>query len=66
MFMFKFCPKILLLSETRTIIDMSDAELAIDNYNLIRLDSYNRHTGGVAIYLHNSMTYKEVQTFYKH
>lgn len=45
----------LFLSETRTISNMSDNELSIPNYNLYRIDSQNRHTGGVACYILSSI-----------
>jgi exonuclease III len=52
----EFKPKMLFLSETRTIEAMSDKELEIHNYSLMRCDAANRHTGGVAIYVHNSIS----------
>ena len=45
----------LFLSETRTISNMNDNELSIPNYALYRIDSQNRHTGGVACYIHSSI-----------
>lgn len=48
-------PKIFFLSETRTIENITDNELKIENYYLLRCDSKNRHTGGVAVYLHHSV-----------
>lgn len=49
-------PKIILLSETRTIENMNISELAIKGYNLFRCDAINRHTGGVAIYLSENIS----------
>ena len=43
------------LSETRTIASMTDGELSISDYVLFRCDSHNRQTGGVAVYVHNSI-----------
>ncbi|CRK97992.1 CLUMA_CG011361, isoform A [Clunio marinus] len=54
-FMLENEPKIMLLSETRTISDMDDQELSIQGYKLFRCDALNRHTGGVAIYLQESI-----------
>ena len=55
-FAFEFKPKILLLSETRTVENMTDAELDIEGYNIFRCDSHNRHTGGVAVYIRKSIS----------
>ena len=49
-------PKILLLSETRTINSMTESELKISGYKLFRCDAENRHTGGVVIYVHESIS----------
>lgn len=54
------CPKLVLLSETRTIENMNSNELVINKYNLIRCDSHNRHTGGVALYVHESVAAHEI------
>lgn len=35
---------------------MSNGELALNNYYLLRCDAENRHTGGVVIYCHNSVS----------
>jgi hypothetical protein len=53
--MHNFKPKMFFMSETRTIEEMTVNELAIDKYDLIRVDSVNRHTGGVAVYVHESV-----------
>jgi hypothetical protein len=55
----KFEPK-LLLSETRTTEDIDDGELMFNNYNIIRCDSFNRRTGGVVIYVHDSIKYNVI------
>lgn len=52
-----YCPKIILLSETRTTKDIEDSELRIDHYRCIRCDSDSRHTGGVLIYVKNEYAY---------
>jgi hypothetical protein len=56
-------PKILLLSESRTIENMSDSELKLNNYKIFRCDAANRHTGGVVIYIHESVS---AHVVYKH
>lgn len=60
-FCLNFKPKILFLSETRTVKGMTDNELKLENYNLLRCDAKNRHTGGVAVYVHNSIAAHVVQ-----
>lgn len=56
-------PPIILLSETRLTGDISDAELSINNYKIYRTDSISRHTGGVAAYVRNDITVKNVERF---
>jgi hypothetical protein len=46
-----------MLSESRTTEDISDVELAVDGYVLLRCDSYSRKTGGVVIYLLSDINY---------
>jgi hypothetical protein len=43
-------PLLLILSEARLTNDMGDNLVEIQNYNLLRCDSNNRHTGGVIVY----------------
>lgn len=38
------------LTETHVTPDISNSEIFIENYNLIRCDSTSKHTGGVVIY----------------
>ncbi len=56
--MLDFKPAIVLLSETRTVPEMYDAEFHINNYNFIRSDSDSRHTGGVDMYIQESINFK--------
>lgn len=44
-------PSMILLSESRTTEDMQDSELSIDNYEVVRVDSNSRYTGGVLLFL---------------
>ncbi|KAJ8927313.1 hypothetical protein NQ314_020227 [Rhamnusium bicolor] len=46
-----FKPLIVCLGETRLIEDINDNEINIFGYNILRVDSCNRHTGGVLMYL---------------
>jgi len=41
---------------------MEDNTLSIPNYSLYRVDSANRHTGGVAMYVHNSLQIQVLKT----
>lgn len=38
--------------------DISDKEIEIENYEIIRCDSNSRHTGGVAIFVKNDLKWK--------
>ena len=42
--------------------DHSDAEIALDNYNIIRADRVKRKGGGVALYIRRSIIHDEIQT----
>lgn len=53
-----------MLSETH-ITDFSDKELKIDGFLIERCDSNSRHTGGVAIYIKNSINYKVIHNKHK-
>jgi hypothetical protein len=53
-------PKILFLSETRITSDISDHEIEIDGYDVVRCDSHTRHTGGVSIHIHESIRFEIV------
>ena len=49
-------PDIVCLVETWLCSDVLDNEVLIPNYSTVRLDR-NRHTGGVAMYIHDSVAY---------
>lgn len=53
---------IIVLSETRLTENISDNEVNIEKYNLIRCDSLSRHTGGVAIYVNANLQCEQVYT----
>ena len=42
---------------------MNDNELKILDYTLFRVDSYSRHTGGVACYVHSSVSIEVIDSF---
>lgn len=50
-------PAIILCSETCTTNHITDQELCIQTYKLVRCDSHSRHTGGTMIYIHDSIEY---------
>ena len=49
-------PDVICLVETWLCEDILDSEIHIPNYFILRLDR-NRHGGGVALYIHNSILY---------
>jgi len=49
-------PDVVCLVETWLCMDISDTEIYIPNYSFVRLDR-NRHGGGVAMYIRNSVSY---------
>ena len=52
-------PDIVGITESWLDSNISDHELHMDMYNVIRLDR-NRHGGGVALYIHNTLHYEVV------
>lgn len=50
-------PAILLLSESRTIEDVQNFEILLDNYRFMRCDSSSRHTGVVLIYIRADLNF---------
>ena len=42
---------------------MNENELKINGYSLFRVDSYSRHTGGVAVYVHTSVTIDIIDSY---
>lgn len=53
----------ILLSETHTTTDIDDNELLLNNYNVIRLDSSSKYTGGVGIYINNIWQFEIIQQY---
>ena len=54
-------PHIVCISETWLDSTITDNELTINNYNLVRLDR-NRHGGGIAVFVHVDFTYHVIFT----
>ena len=50
---------IVCLVETWLCMDILDMKISIPNYSIVRLDR-NRHGGGVAMYIRNSVSYNVV------
>nr|CAI5850892.1 unnamed protein product [Callosobruchus analis] len=51
-------PAVLITSEARTVAEIEDCEVVIQDYQLVRCDSSSRHTGGIVIYIRNGIEYK--------
>ncbi|KAK9759293.1 7tm Chemosensory receptor [Popillia japonica] len=47
----KYNPVIVMLSETHVTEEILDSEISIKGYNILRCNSYSRHTGGVIMYV---------------
>lgn len=54
-------PSLILLSETRTTSDIQTYEIDINNYHVLRCDSYSRHTGGVVMYIKHGVEYSGIK-----
>ena len=52
-------PDVICIVETWLCEDVSDNEVSIPDYSIVRLDR-NRHGGGVALYIHNSIVVLQV------
>ena len=52
-------PDVVCLAETWLCTDTLDTEIFIPNYSIVRLDR-NRHGGGFAMYIKNSVSYNVV------
>ena len=50
-------PHIMCLNETKLDLSISDSLVNVDNYQIIRNDR-DRHSGGAAVYVHESISYK--------
>lgn len=53
-------PEVFATVETHLTADISDNEVCIEGYNIIRSDSPSRHTAGVAIYVRATRKYSSV------
>lgn len=49
-----------MLSETHVTEDIDDCELVINGYKLERCNSRSRHTGGVVMYIRNSIKHYQL------
>jgi len=61
-FVLDFKPHVICFSETKIDSSVTSAEVLIDGYSTIRRDR-NRHGGGVACYVNNSIHYNERSDF---
>lgn len=55
-------PSVLVLSETHLTQDITDGEIKIENYNLVRVDSDSRYTGGVMCYVSTSLRWQVIES----
>ncbi|KAJ8980533.1 hypothetical protein NQ317_008330 [Molorchus minor] len=53
----------LLVSESRITKDIENSEININGYSVIRCDSASRHTGGVTIFVKDSINFSVFKTF---
>ena len=51
------CPDVICIVESWLSDEISDNELATDNYQILRLNR-NRHGGGVVMYIHSSLSHQ--------
>lgn len=61
-FVSKMRPIMLSLTEARVTIDISDHEIDISNYVVIRVNSKSRQTGGVVCYIRKDVNYKVIDS----
>lgn len=64
LFLLKSKAAVLILNETHVTEDLGDEEIAIGNYNLIRLDSNSRHTGGVICYVMKDVCFQAIDKIF--
>ena len=53
-------PKIIMLTETHLTLDIDRSEYNIENYRMLCCYSVSRHTGGVMMYVHESVKFNVV------
>ena len=58
----KFIP-FFAISETHFQNEHLDAEVSVKNYEIYRADRKSRKQGGVALYIHNSLTVNDVDRY---
>lgn len=56
-------PTAVILSETHITEDISEREINMQGYNIIRCNSHSRHTGGVVIYVRKNTRFKQLKNF---
>lgn len=62
-FVLKMNPLIVCLTETRLTVEIENFEIDILGYYIVRVDSENRHTGGVVVYLKENITLLEAKRY---
>lgn len=59
-------PAVLCLTETHLTEDIENKEISVEGYNLVRVDSHSRHTGGVMCYIHSQIHYVNICKYIVH
>lgn len=54
----KLNPAVIALSESRLIAEISNSEINVTGYSVVRCDAENRNTGGVALYVRDDVKYE--------
>lgn len=54
-------PYLLALTETHVTSVFEDFEIGFPEYNLVRVNTHSRHTGGLLIYIRNNLKYKIIK-----
>ena len=65
-FVSRYDPPVLVLTETHLTEMVDDLEIAIEGYDVIRVDSSSRHTGGVCVYIKHGVKYNKVDEYVSH
>lgn len=55
-------PDICILSETHTTADILNSEIKLNRYQLLRTNSASYRTGGVVVYISNSLSFEDVKS----
>ena len=65
-FVDKYEPAVLALTETHLTQMVEDQEISIEGYDVVRVDSSSRHTGGVCVYIKHGVKYSKKDEYISH